>query len=136
MLAAISVAVAYAAGLGPINSPSLGAGGANVDSPPVTIGTMTWDTEFEAGEYRVKNVIVPVSAPTGQTLELVFRMTLTQSGNSLGEVNVTTLVDEPPAQNITFPFNGQNIAVADVDDIHLLVCDNDGSQPNGKCFVP
>jgi hypothetical protein len=127
------VSVGYAAGINVTAPQGLGAGEIDVDTPPIVLGEINWVVEWENSEYRVRVVEVPVYS-TGGTLNLVFRMTLTKDGVSLGEKIVVTSVDEFPGNTIGFNFNGLDVPVSDVNDLHLMVCDNDGSLPNNRCF--
>lgn len=113
---------------------SLASGGDTVLAPPVAITDVEWDNEWEDGKgYMVRVVRLSMESTDGGTHDVDVYVSLTQGGNLLHELEQHLVVNEPPGSAYEFNFNGADVPAADVDDLHVMICEQLAVHPSHVC---
>lgn len=140
-LAALGLVRGEAFTLAGLGSASLASGVVPVVSPPLVVSDVEWVTEFEGGQYRVRDLKVSYTFPADFTGRLNFQVTLTGAAplpRSLNQQIDLALTAGPPdnPRVLTFGFDPFDIPVASVQGIHLMVCDHNSAAVAAVCRLP
>ncbi len=137
-LAVLGLSAAYAAGLGPVTSASVGAAGASVEAPPVAITNVDWDVEWEdGGSFRVRVANLTIESTDAGTHSVDVYVALTKDGGLLAPALLQHVtVGPPPGSSFDFNFNGADVPAEDLNDIHVLICTHVSGHTDGVCAAP
>lgn len=115
------MSIVYAAGLGSVLAPGLGAGDATVTSCDTDGLSVSWGTAYEPliPGYEITTVNVSGVAQAGCANARLQLQLTTTGGTTLGLEKVVPDIDGLTA--FGFDFTSENIDVADVEDIHIVI---------------
>ncbi len=129
---------AQAAGLGVPALASLAAGDVDVVAPPVAVTDIDYDIEWEDGKgYMVRVVTLTLESTDDGTHSVDIYVALTEDGDLLApDLLQHVTVGPPPGGPVGFNFNGADVKVEDLNDLHVLICFHVDGHISHVCEAP